>query len=221
MPRIDPTAFIHPLAYVAGNVTLGARVSVWPTAVIRGDSDAITIGDDTNVQDGSVVHVDDGVPTTIGKRVAIGHRAIIHGSTVEDDCLIAMGAILLNGVRVGTGSIVGAGAMCPEGNADPAEFVGDRASGACRPCRRRTPSANGFERRWRSYVELQVQHRAGAFEQVGREGRRCFRRASGTRLPLGTARAMPRESKQGHHEMVTNNVTAARRNHAPGPDRCR
>src|SRR6478736_6663877 len=106
--KIDPTAYIHPAAVVTGNVTIGARVSVWPTAVIRGDSDSI-------VQDGTIVHVDHGVPTKIGKRVAIGHRAIVHGATIEDDCLIAMGAILLNGVHVGTGSIVGAGAVCREG----------------------------------------------------------------------------------------------------------
>ena len=115
MPTIHPTAFVHTAATVVGNVTLGARVSVWPTAVLRGDSDAIVVGDDSNVQDGTIVHVDDGVPTTIGKRVGIGHRAIVHGATIEDDCLIAMGAILLNGVHVGTGSIVGAGAVCREG----------------------------------------------------------------------------------------------------------
>ena len=115
VPAIHSTAFVHEQAIVIGNVTLGARVSVWPTAVIRGDSDAIAIGDESNVQDGTVIHVDHGVPTTIGKRVAIGHRAIVHGSTIEDDCLIAMGAILLNGVYVGTGSIVGAGAVCTEG----------------------------------------------------------------------------------------------------------
>src|SRR5947209_14311519 len=112
---IHASAFIHPAAIVIGNVSLGARVSVWPTAVIRGDSDTIEIGDDSNVQDGTVIHVDHGVPTRIGKRVAIGHRAIVHGATVEDDCLIAMGAILLNGVHVATGSIVGAGAVCREG----------------------------------------------------------------------------------------------------------
>jgi carbonic anhydrase/acetyltransferase-like protein (isoleucine patch superfamily) len=115
VPTIHPTAFVHEKAIILGDVTLGARVSVWPTAVIRGDSDRITIGDDSNVQDGAIVHVDHGVPTTIGRRVGIGHRAIVHGATIEDDCLIAMGAILLNGVYVGTGSIVGAGAMCPEG----------------------------------------------------------------------------------------------------------
>jgi carbonic anhydrase/acetyltransferase-like protein (isoleucine patch superfamily) len=112
---IHATAYIHPTAVVIGDVSLGARVSVWPTAVIRGDTDHIEIGDDSNVQDGTIVHVDHGVPTTIGKRVAIGHRAIVHGATIEDDCLIGMGAILLNNVHVGTGSIVGAGAVCREG----------------------------------------------------------------------------------------------------------
>jgi carbonic anhydrase/acetyltransferase-like protein (isoleucine patch superfamily) len=115
MPTVHPTAFVHPQAYLAGNVTLGARVSVWPFASIRGDSDAIVIGDDTNVQDGCVVHVDEGVPCRIGKRVGIGHRAIVHGATIDDDVLIAMGAVLLNGVHVGSGSIIGAGAVVREG----------------------------------------------------------------------------------------------------------
>src|SRR5262245_55960283 len=115
MPKIHPTAFVHPLAYVAGDVTLGPRVSIWPYASIRGDSDVITIGDDSNVQDGCVIHVDDNVPCHIGKRVGIGHRAIVHGAEVEDDVLIAMGAVLLNGVRVASGSIIGAGAVVREG----------------------------------------------------------------------------------------------------------
>ena len=162
MPSIDPTAFIHPLAYVAGDVTLGARVSVWPTAVIRGDSDAIVIGEDSNVQDGTVVHVDDGVPTTIGKRVAIGHRAIVHGATVEDDCLIGMGAILLNGVHVGTGSIVGAGALCPEGMKIPPDSL---AIGIpARVIRATTaPERERIRKTVSAYLELQERHRAGAF----------------------------------------------------------
>lgn len=114
MPAFHPSSFVHPLAYVVGNVTLGARVSVWPFASIRGDSDEITIGDDTNVQDGCIIHVDDGVPCHIGKRVAIGHHAVVHGAVVNDDVLIAMGAILLNGVEVGSGSIIGAGAVVRE-----------------------------------------------------------------------------------------------------------
>ena len=98
---IHATAFIHPAAFVCGDVTLGPRVSIWPTAVVRGDTAPITIGADSNVQDGTVIHVDHGVPTVIGERVAIGHRAVVHGATVGDDCLIAMGAILLNHVVVG------------------------------------------------------------------------------------------------------------------------
>src|SRR5262249_26527210 len=119
MGKIHPTAFIHPDAVVVGDVSLGARVSVWPTAVLRADSDVIVIGDDSNVQDGTVVHADEGIPTHIGKRVGIGHRAIVHGSTVEDDVLIAMGAILLNGSHIGTGSIIGAGALVTEGKRIP------------------------------------------------------------------------------------------------------
>ena len=100
---IDPTAFIHPLAFVCGDASLGARASVWPFAVIRADGDAIVVGEESNVQDGAILHADPGVPCTVGARVTIGHRAIVHGATVEDDCLIGMGAIVLNGARIGTG----------------------------------------------------------------------------------------------------------------------
>ena len=160
MPKIDPTAFVHEKAIVLGDVTLGARVSVWPTAVIRGDSDAITIGDDSNVQDGTVIHADAGVPTTIGKRVAIGHRAIVHGSTVEDDCLIAMGAVLLNGVHVGSGSIVGAGAVCTEGMRIPPNSL---VLGV--PARKIRETSPEERERIRltveSYLELQERYKAG------------------------------------------------------------
>lgn len=122
-PTVHPTAYIHASAVVVGDVTLGAHVSVWPTAVIRGDTDRIIIGADTNVQDGTIIHVDHGVPTTIGARVGIGHRAIVHGATIEDDVLIAMGAVLLNRVHVGTGSIIGAGAVCTEGMRIPPDSL--------------------------------------------------------------------------------------------------
>jgi len=160
VPTVHPTAFVHEHAVVIGNVSLGARVSVWPTAVIRGDSDAITIGDDSNVQDGTIIHADEGVPTTIGKRVAIGHHAIVHGSTVDDDCLIGMGAILLNGVHVASGSIVGAGAVCPEGMTIPENSL---ALGV--PAR--IVRAVTTEERARiaktvaAYVALQAEHRSG------------------------------------------------------------
>ena len=108
------TAWIHETAVVLGNVTLGHDVSVWPSAVIRADVDRIVIGDRTNVQDGVVIHCDAGIPTIIGNDCVLGHRAIVHGSTLEDAVLVGMGAILLNGTRVGTGSIIGAGAVCTE-----------------------------------------------------------------------------------------------------------
>ena len=162
MPRIHPTAFVHPTAVVIGDVTLGARVSVWPTAVLRGDTAPIVVGADSNVQDGSVLHVDAGVPCTIGSRVAIGHRAIVHGATVENDCLIGMGAIVLNHVVVGSGSIVGAGAVCREGMIIPANslVVGVPA---------RIVRATTTEERERIaktvavYLSLQDEHRSGKF----------------------------------------------------------
>lgn len=156
--KVHSTAFIHPSAVVTGDVVLGARVSVWPTAVIRGDTDRIVIGDETNVQDGTVVHVDHGVPTTIGRRVGIGHRAIVHGATIEDEVLIAMGAVLLNNVHVATGSIVGAGAVCPEGMRIPANSL---VLGVPARVIRRTTEAERDRIRLtvESYLELQEQYR--------------------------------------------------------------
>src|SRR2546428_377652 len=117
--ELQPSAFIAPGAVVLGDVTLGARVSVWYGAVLRGDTAPISVGEASNVQDGSIIHVDEGLPATIGARVGIGHRAVLHGCTVEDECLIGMGSILLNDVRIGTGSVVAAGAVVPEGPVVP------------------------------------------------------------------------------------------------------
>jgi carbonic anhydrase/acetyltransferase-like protein (isoleucine patch superfamily) len=165
MPSIDPTAFVHPDALIFGDVTLGARVSVWPAAVIRGDTGRIVVGAESNVQDGTVIHVDHGVPTTVGRRVAIGHRAIVHGSTVDDDCLIAMGAILLNGVVIGSGSIVGAGAVCREGMEVPPNSLVLGVPG--RIVRETTPAERDrIARTVQSYVDLQQAHRRGEYPRV-------------------------------------------------------
>ena len=162
---IDSSAFIHPLAAVMGNVTLGARVSVWPTAVIRADSASISIGADTNVQDGAVLHVDKGFPMVIGARVSIGHRAILHGATVEDECLIAMGAILLNGVVVGAGSLVGAGAVCREGMRIPPRSVVLGVPG--RVAREATSEiTERIRRTMANYLALQEEYRAGRYPLV-------------------------------------------------------
>lgn len=113
-PVIDPSVYLAPTAAVIGNVTIGPQSSVWFNSVIRGDSDAIVIGRETNVQDFSMFHVDAGFPLTIGDRVTIGHRCVIHGCSVADDCLIGMGAIIMNGARIGQGSIVAAGTVILE-----------------------------------------------------------------------------------------------------------
>jgi carbonic anhydrase/acetyltransferase-like protein (isoleucine patch superfamily) len=120
LPRVHPSAFIDDSAQVIGDVEIGEDSSVWMMVVIRGDVHRIRIGRRSNVQDGTIVHVmKDTHPTTIGDNVTIGHAAVIHGCTIEDQCLIGMGAILLNGSHVGTGSIVAAGSLVPEGMAIP------------------------------------------------------------------------------------------------------
>jgi len=119
-PHIDSSAFVDQSAQVIGDVHVGAESSVWMNVVIRGDVNDIRIGARTNVQDGSVVHVMRNThPTVIGDDVTIGHGALIHGCTIEDRCLIGMGAILLNGCRIGTGTIVAAGTLVPEGMVVP------------------------------------------------------------------------------------------------------
>jgi carbonic anhydrase/acetyltransferase-like protein (isoleucine patch superfamily) len=116
-PVIDPTAFIDETAQVIGDVQVGEACSVWMNAVIRGDVNFIRIGRRSNVQDGTIIHVnrDPSHPTLIGEEVTIGHGVLVHGCTIEDRCLIGMGAIVLNGSHIGAGSIVAAGALVPEG----------------------------------------------------------------------------------------------------------
>ena len=119
-PSVPATAYLAPGARVIGNVTLGENVGVWFNAVLRGDSDAIVIGDGSNIQDNVSGHGDPGSPLTVGRNVSVGHNAVIHGCTIEDDCLIGMGAIVMNGAVVGTGSLVAAGAIVLEGQNIPA-----------------------------------------------------------------------------------------------------
>jgi carbonic anhydrase/acetyltransferase-like protein (isoleucine patch superfamily) len=114
-PRVHPTAYIDDSAQIIGDVEIGEESSIWMCVVARGDVHRVRIGRQTNVQDGTIIHVmKDTHATSIGDRVTIGHGAIVHGCTIEDHCLIGMGAILLNGVEVGAGSIVAAGSLLPE-----------------------------------------------------------------------------------------------------------
>ena len=113
-PRIAGSAFIAESADIIGEVEIGENASVWFQAVLRGDIEPIRIGAHSNIQDGSIVHTMDGWPVVVGDWVTVGHRAVLHGCTIEGHCLIGMGAIVLNNVHVGEGSIVAAGAVVPE-----------------------------------------------------------------------------------------------------------
>ncbi|MET7324184.1 gamma carbonic anhydrase family protein [Streptomyces sp. NPDC005549] len=114
-PKVDADAFVAPTASVVGDVTLHAGASVWYGAVLRGDVERISVGASSNVQDNCTLHADPGFPVTVGERVSIGHNAVVHGATVEDDCLIGMGATVLNGAVIGAGSLVAAQALVPQG----------------------------------------------------------------------------------------------------------
>jgi len=153
---------VAPTAVVLGDVTLGARASVWYGAVLRGDMAPITVGEATNLQDGTIVHVDEGVPATIGARVGVGHRAILHGCIVEDDCLVGMGAILLNGVLVGSGSVIAAGAVVPEGVVIPS---GSLVMGVPARVVRLVDDAlrERIRHTWKHYVAEAERHRAGHY----------------------------------------------------------
>jgi carbonic anhydrase/acetyltransferase-like protein (isoleucine patch superfamily) len=120
---IHPTVFVAPGAIVLGDVTLGARSSVWFNTVIRGDSAEVVVGEDTNLQDNSVVHEDAGQPARIGARVTVGHRAIVHGCVIEDECLVGMGSVILSGARLGRGSLVGAASLVREGQIVPPDSL--------------------------------------------------------------------------------------------------
>ena len=110
-PKIDDEAFVAPTAVVVGAVTMQAGASIWYGAVARADQEVIVIGPDTNVQDGCTLHSDPGFPLLVGRGVTVGHRVVLHGARVDDDVLIGMGSIVMNGAHIGAGSIVAAGAV--------------------------------------------------------------------------------------------------------------
>ncbi|PID61633.1 MAG: gamma carbonic anhydrase family protein [Gammaproteobacteria bacterium] len=114
-PLVAASSYVAPNAAVIGQVCLGEEASVWFNAVIRGDNDSISIGDGSNVQDGAVLHVDDGVPITIGRRVTIGHQAMVHGCTIGDGSLIGINAVILNNAVIGKHCLIGANALVTEG----------------------------------------------------------------------------------------------------------
>lgn len=157
-PEIAADAFVAPGATVIGRVHIGARSSVWYGTVLRGDVADISIGEDTNIQDGCVGHADEGYPLEIGDRVTVGHRVVIHGCRIADDVLVGMGAVLMNGVTVGSGSLIAAGAVVTQDAEIP---PGSLVAGVPAKVRRQVGDAErglitvGAQH----YVELAARHR--------------------------------------------------------------
>ncbi|MGA1819862.1 MAG: gamma carbonic anhydrase family protein [Thermoplasmatota archaeon] len=118
-PIISEESFIHPSALIIGNVEISRDCSVWPFAVLRGDEEPILISERTNIQDGVIIHSDEGFPVKVGIDVSVGHGAIVHGCTIGDRCIIGIRSTILNGAVIGEGSIIGAGAVVTPGTVIP------------------------------------------------------------------------------------------------------
>lgn len=167
-PNIAESAYIDPLSLVLGNVEIGADASLWPQVVVRGDIHSIKIGDATNIQDGSVLHVSHdsdfapgGFPLVIGRRVTVGHLVILHGCRIEDDCLIGMGSIVMDGAVIQAGAMLGAGSLVSPGVVIEGGYLW-----LGRPARRVRP-LTAEERRYLTYsaehyVRLKNRHRLDA-----------------------------------------------------------
>ena len=155
---VDPSAWVAPTAVLRGEVTLGERSSVWYQAVVRGDLAPVRIGRETNIQDAALLHVEAEGPVLIGDRVTVGHMAIVHAATVEDDCMIAMGSRVLSGARIGRSSIIGAGAVVREGQDVPERSLVLGVPG--RVVRRVTDEeVERIHKNWVVYVAYAAHHR--------------------------------------------------------------
>lgn len=166
-PRIDGSAYIDPTTVVIGDVEIGADASLWPHVVVRGDIHSIKIGDNSNIQDGSVLHVSHdsefapgGFPLRVGRGVTVGHTVILHGCTIEDNCLIGMGSIVMDGAQIQSGSMLGAGSLVTPGTVVEGGYLW-----LGRPARR-VRALTDAERRYLAYsaehyVRLKNRHRLG------------------------------------------------------------
>jgi carbonic anhydrase/acetyltransferase-like protein (isoleucine patch superfamily) len=163
-PQIHADAFVHPDATVLGDATVHAGASIWPGTVLRADMGKIVIGADSSIQDGTIVHLTEGWSEThVGERVTVGHRVILHGCIVEDDCLIGMGSILLDTCRIGKGSLVAAGSLVPAGmEVPPGSFVRGSPAKVVGPVRDKDTAM--IEGGWRAYADVSKRYKA----QLGR-----------------------------------------------------
>jgi carbonic anhydrase/acetyltransferase-like protein (isoleucine patch superfamily) len=161
-PEVDPDAWVAPGAVLVGKITVRRGASVWYGCVLRSDMKGafIDIGEDSNIQDGTVVHVDVNMPCRVGSRVTVGHGAVLHAALIEDDALIGMGATVLSGARIGRGSVVAAGAVVPEGMEIPPSVI---AAGVPAKVRRELTDEDRarLEIGWKTYACLRDLHRSG------------------------------------------------------------
>ena len=159
-PHIDPAAYVHAASTIIGEVRIGSESSVWPGATLRGDDGPIIIGDQTSIQDGSVLHNTEGLSSTrIGNRVTVGHRAVLHGCTIEDECIIGMGCIILDNAVVERGSVVGAGALIAPGKrVKTGTVVVGNPARVLRECTADDTKFIAYS--WREYVKRVAQYRA-------------------------------------------------------------
>jgi carbonic anhydrase/acetyltransferase-like protein (isoleucine patch superfamily) len=158
--KIHDDAWVAPGAVVVGKITIHRGASIWYGCVLRSDIEGteIVVGEDSNIQDGTIVHVDQDLPCRIGARVTAGHRAVLHAATIEDDCLIGMGAVVLSGAKIGRGSVIAAGAVVPEGVEIPPGVV---AAGIPAKVRRDVTEADRARMKegWQVYTRLRDLHR--------------------------------------------------------------
>jgi carbonic anhydrase/acetyltransferase-like protein (isoleucine patch superfamily) len=160
IPKIDPSAWVAESGQVMGGVTLEANASVWFGATLRGDTEHITIGEGSNIQDGSVLHADYGTPLTVGKNVTVGHMVVLHGCTIGNESLIGIGAVVLNGAKIGKNCLVGAGSLVTEGKEFPdgSMIMGTPA----KVVRQLTPEQiQGLRESAKRYIENAHRYKAG------------------------------------------------------------
>ncbi|MER7728392.1 gamma carbonic anhydrase family protein [Streptomyces sp. NPDC096323] len=157
-PVIDADAFTAPTSVAIGDITMAAGSSLWYHAVLRADCGPIVIGAGSNIQDNCSVHVDPGFPVTVGERVSVGHNAVLHGCTIEDDVLVGMGATVLNGAHIGAGSLIAAQALVPQGMRVP---PGSLVAGVPAKVKRQLTGEEleGIKFNAVGYVELAKAHR--------------------------------------------------------------
>ena len=166
IPRIDPTAWVHPMATVIGDVELGPGVSIWPGAVLRGDCGLIRIGADSNIQDGTICHTTGGLSELIvGDRVTVGHRVVLHGCIIGDDCLIGMGSTVLDNAEIPAWSLVGAASLVPGGKRYEAGLIAGSPAMWKRPLGDKLAAM--IEDGYRSYHRYMAAFVAGEVETIG------------------------------------------------------